>query len=145
MDAHLVADIKNAEGCNLRAYKDTLGNWTIGYGHLLDQDRDYSNYEITSEQAEQFLELDLAGAETSCTYLPEWKYLDTDCRKNAVIELVFNMGNSKWKLFAQTRLDIQNQTWQKAHDDLLRSLWASQVGPRRSGRLANYLLTGQYP
>lgn len=145
MDPRLIKDVKNAEGCNLRAYKDSLGYWTIGYGHLLpDQEKNWADYEITADEAEQFLISDLAGAETSCTYLPEWKYLDTDCRKNAVMELYFNLG-SKWKLFAQTRLDIQNGNWQKAHDDLLHSLWAKQVGVNRSTRLAGYLLTGQYP
>lgn len=145
MDPRLINDIKNAEGCNLRAYKDTLGYWTVGYGHKLEnQDHNYSDYSITSDEAQDLLESDLGGAETSSTYLSEWNYLNTDCRKNAVIELVFNMGLSTWKHFAQTRLDIQNQNWQKAHDDLLNSLWAKQVGPSRSNRLANYLLKGQY-
>lgn len=144
MDARLIKDIKQAEGYSLKAYRDTEGYWTIGYGHLLDQEKDYTNYTITAEEAESFLESDIAGAETSLTYLSEWNYLDTPCRKNAVIELVFNLGLSKWKYFAKTRLDIQNKNWQSAHDDLLKSMWAKQVGPTRSNRLANYLLTGQY-
>lgn len=143
-DPRLIADIKNAEGCNLRAYKDTLGYFTIGYGHLLlDQTKNYSDYEITSDFAENLLGEDIEKARSICIFLPEWKSLDTECRQNAVVELVFNMG-SKWKLFAQTRLDIQNKNWQKAHDDLLNSLWSKQVGPKRSNRLATYLLTGEY-
>lgn len=144
MDPRLVADIKKSEGCSLTAYKDTLGFWTIGYGHFLDQSQDWTGHEITQQHAEDYLESDLAGAETSCTYLSEWKYLDTPCRRNAVVELVFNMGSSKWKHFAKTRLDIQNKNWKAAHNDLLDSLWAKQVGPTRSKRIATYLLEGQY-
>lgn len=145
MDPRLVRDIKQSEGCELVAYRDILGYWTIGYGHLLDQDEDWTGHTITQEQAEAYLESDLAGAETSCTYLSEWKYLDTPCRQNAIVELVFNMGLSKWKHFAKTRLDIQNKNWHIAHDDLLDSLWAKQVGKTRSDRIADYLRTGQYP
>lgn len=144
MNPRLINDLKNSEGCSLRAYKDTLGYWTVGYGHLLpDQTKNYSDYTVTANFAEVLLTEDIAKAQSSCVVLPEWKSLDTECRQNAVIELVFNLG-SKWRLFAQTRLDIQNKNWQKAHDDLLSSLWAKQVGPTRSNRLANYLLTGEY-
>lgn len=144
MDVRLVRDIKQSEGFSLKAYRDSLDYWTVGYGHLLDKTKDWTGFTITQEQAENYLESDIAGAETSCTYLPEWKDLDTPCRQNAVIELVFNMGLSKWKYFAKTRLDIQNNNWQSAHDDLLKSMWAKQVGPTRSNRIANYLLKGQY-
>lgn len=146
MDPRLIADIKNAEGCNLRAYKDTLGYWTIGYGHKLTIvaiNLPSQFQEITQAQADEFLAGDLAIAQGRAQALPEWKFLDTSCRQNAVIELEFNMAG-KWKLFAETRLDIQNQNWQKAHDDLLNSLWAKQVGQTRSNRLANYLLEGTY-
>lgn len=144
MDPRLIADIKQSEGYSLKAYRDPRDYWTIGYGHFLDQTKDWTGHTITAEEAEHLLELDIAGAETSCTYLSEWSYLDTPCRQNAVIELVFNIGLSKWKFFAKTRLDIQNKNWQSAHDDLLKSMWAKQVGPTRSNRLANYLLTGKY-
>lgn len=144
MDPLLVADIKQAEGLSLVAYKDSLGFWTVGYGHLLpNQNYDWSGYTIDLATAEKFLETDLAQAQHVCTTLPEWPCLDSAARRNAVIELEFNMGG-KWKLFAKTRLDIQHKNWQAAHDDLLDSLWATQVGPVRSNRLAKYLLTGAY-
>lgn len=144
MDPLLVADIKKAEGFSLKAYKDSLGFWTVGYGHLLpNQNYDWSEYTIDQETADKLLEADLIQAQYVCTTLPEWPRLDSQCRRNAVIELEFNMGG-KWKLFAKTRLDIQNKDWQAAHDDLLDSLWAKQVGPVRSNRLAKYLLTGAY-
>jgi lysozyme len=144
MDARLVQDVKQAEGYSLTAYKDSLEFWTIGYGHLLpDQSKDWTGYTITQDQANAYLEADLAHAKAMCTDLPEWTSLDTPCRQNAVIELEFNMGG-KWKSFIKTRSAIQAKNWQAAHDDLLDSLWAKQVGPTRSNRIANYLLTGDY-
>jgi lysozyme len=143
MDLDLVRDIKTAEGFSLTAYKDSLGLWTIGYGHLMDQTKDWTGFTTTQNQADGTLIADITNAQTKAEKLSEWSCLDTPCRQNAVIELVFNMGD-KWKQFAQTRLDIQNKNWQKAHDDLLDSLWAKQVGAVRSTRLARYLLTGRY-
>lgn len=145
MDQRLVADVKLAEALDLTTYKDSLGYWTIGYGHLLpDQSKDYKNYTITKDQAEAYLDSDLTQAMQRCMHLIEWPYLDTLCRQNAVIELEFNMAG-KWVKFYKTRLAIGNQDWKGAHDGLLDSLWAKQVGKTRSERLANYLLNGQYP
>lgn len=145
MDLRLVKDIKQSEGCELKAYQDTLHYWTIGYGHLLpNQEKDWTGYTITQEQADAYLMDDLAQAQARCFHLIEWPKLDTPCRQNAVIELEFNMGG-KWVKFYKTRLDIGNQDWQAAHDDLLKSLWAKQVGKTRSDRIADYLLTGKYP
>jgi len=143
MDAHLLQDVKNAEGCRLKAYKDSLGYWTIGYGHLLDQDKDWQGYTITQDNAEAWLINDLQETYLRCTHLPEWASLDTLCRQNAIIELMFNMGG-KWLKFYKTRLDISHQDWKSAHDDLLNSLWAQQVGKARSERIAKYLLEGYY-
>lgn len=145
MDARLVKDIKQAEGDRLKAYKDSLGYWTIGYGHLLpNQTISWADHTITQEQADSYLEEDLEQAQARCMHLVEWPSLDTPCRKNAVIELEFNMAG-RWIKFYKTRLDIGNKDWQAAHDDLLKSLWAKQVGKTRSERIAGYLLTGQYP
>jgi lysozyme len=145
MDPRLVADIKGSEGYKLTAYRDSLGYWTIGYGHLLpDQTKDWYGYTITQAQADTYLDQDLTQAQARCMHLVEWPSLDTPCRQNAVIELEFNMAG-KWIKFYKTRLDIGNQDWKAAHDDLLNSLWAKQVGSTRSNRIANYLLTGQYP
>lgn len=144
MDPRLVKDIKQSEGCELKAYRDTLKYWTVGYGHMLDPTKDWTGYTITQEQADAFLADDLNQAQSRCMHLIEWPKLDTPCRQNAVVELEFNMAG-KWVKFYKTRLDIGNQNWQAAHDDLLISLWAKQVGPTRSNRLANYLLTGKYP
>lgn len=134
-----------AEGCILHAYQDSLGFWTIGYGHLLHpQSKDWTNYTITQAQADDLLSKDIDIARNYAETLPEWGCLDTLCRQNAIIELVFNMGLVKWRQFVKCRADISDQDWQGAHDELLNSQWAVQVGAGRSQRLATYLLKGSY-
>lgn len=140
----LLADVKSAEGCRLQAYRDTLGNWTVGYGHLLPKGRDWAGTAWTQDQAGSQLEKDLEASGIAVAQaLPEWDVLDTDARQNALCELCFNMGVGHWRAFAETRAAIQRKDWLAASTGLLDSLWAKQVG-LRADRLASYLLTGSF-
>lgn len=140
----LHSDVSAAEGLRLYAYKDSLGYWTGGYGHLLDQTTDWTGVVFTQEQADLWLAADLVLAAGEAAELTEWTALDTDARQNAYVELVFNMGEKHWLAFKQTRNAVLQKQWQTAHDQLLDSLWAHEVGPHRSQRIANYLLTGEF-
>ena len=145
IDPRLEADLAGAEGSRLYAYRDSEGNWTIGRGHLLlPQSHDWRGYTITAAEEETLFDSDILVATAFAQRLPEWPALDTDCRRNAVIELCFNLGG-KWLGFVLCRAAIERHDWQAAHDQLLNSLWAREVGSERSNRLADYLLTGEYP
>lgn len=142
-DQRLVHDVQLAEGCKLVAYKDTLGFWTIGTGHKLEAGIDWEGHEITQETADELLSQDLDRADEQVQNLPEAAGLNS-CRTNALIELVFNMGLHGWIGFSHCRDAIGRAMWGPAKLELLSSKWAAQVGPARSGRIANYLLTGSY-
>jgi lysozyme len=144
-DPRLLADLRRAEGCSLTAYRDSLGNWTIGYGHLLPDPPPWTS--ISQDTANTLLAQDVAARCAQVDTLPEWSSLDTPCRQNAVIECVFNLGLGHWQReFPGTRSALISQDWQAAHDKLLQSpLWIQQVGLGRVTRLAQYLLNGQYP
>lgn len=135
----LVKDVKASESCRLVAYQDTLGFWTVGWGHRVPGPCTWSQ-----EQADKQLLLDLSTAEGQAAVLPEWQYLDTDARQNAAIELVFNMGCSHWRMFAKARHSICIKDWQGAHDGLLNSVWADEVHETRANRLAGCLLSGVF-
>jgi GH24 family phage-related lysozyme (muramidase) len=145
IDLRLQADIQTAEECRLIAYLDTMGYWTIGWGHKLPLGRDWTGTTWTQAQADAQLMTDITAAAQDCLSLQEWPFLDTPCRQNAVIELVFNMGRMTWQTFFRTRQAIKAHDWQTAHDQLLASKWEVQVHATRADRIANYLLTGQYP
>jgi GH24 family phage-related lysozyme (muramidase) len=154
LDSRLLTDIMAAEGCPTDpisklpvAYKDGLGNFTAGYGHLLDQSIDWTGCTWTWEMVKGWLSTDVQQDATRAAQLSEWPALDTPCRKNAVIECLFNLGASHWTSeFPATRRSIAAKDWQGAHDHLLASpLWIKQVGLARVTRLADYLLWGAYP
>jgi GH24 family phage-related lysozyme (muramidase) len=148
MDLRLISDVSAAEGRKLFAYRDTLGNWTAGVGHLLQpQSKDWTGFVITPAQSNSWLADDLATKQSECEGLLEWKSLNTPCRQNAMIECVFNLGVGHWTAeFPKTRASLLAQDWPAASDHLLASpKWIAQVGEGRVQRLANYFFYGVYP
>lgn len=148
IDPRLDHDIRWAEDPNgkpvLKAYRDSLGYWTAGTGHLLlPQDKDWEGYTITLEQAEAWLDKDIEAAHEMAFKLPEWASCDTRCRCNALVELCFNMG-TRWLEFHEARAAWLAKRWNEAADQMAASLWAKQVGSR-AVRLEGYVRTGQYP
>ena len=143
IDPRLLADVKGSEGCRLVAYKDTFGNWTVGYGHKLQDGPDWEGYEIGQDAADALLALDLDGATEQAYHLPEAAGLNP-VRLNALTELVFNMGYGKWLTFEKCRRALAQGAFLTAKVELLNSKWAIEVGKARSERLAEMLHTGVY-
>ena len=82
----LIDYLKKAEGCRLTAYQDSVGVWTIGYGHtkgVKPGDR------ITQYQAEQFLREDLATFEAAAMKV---RNVATQGRFDAVVDFMYNLG-----------------------------------------------------
>ncbi len=146
IDPCLVADIQKAERLELEAYPDTNGFWTIGWGHKLPvRAAGWKGLVWTRERADMQLVADILEAGHGALVLPEWIYCDTRARRNALVELVFNMGATKWQTFIKTRTGLRLQNWKTVSDELKASAWYQQVGSRRGDRLRDYFLTGCYP
>ena len=146
IDRRLAVDIDAAEGDRLEAYQDTEGNWTAGRGHLLPRPapgRTWAGFTVPQSTSDGWFSADLMNAMHLAERWGEYESCDTDCRKNALTEIAFNMG-SRWTQFGPTRDAIKAQQWQIVHDHLLASLWAKQVHGRAT-RIAGYFLTGEYP
>jgi|SRR6185312_4402334 len=147
----LLADLRRDEGLRLRAYPDPLSGgepWTIGYGHTGSDVHPSTVW--TPEEAETSLEQDAAHAcDLLDRYAHWWRFLDP-VRQDAMANLCFNMGwlsrDGKHGLgtFHHTLAAIQLHQWQEAHDGLLASAWAKEVG-QRAQRIAHMILTGERP
>lgn len=79
--------IKRFEGLRLKAYLDSVGVPTIGYGHTKTARMGQT---ITAERAEELLRLDLADAERAVERLVK-VYL-TDNQFAALVSFTFNLG-----------------------------------------------------
>lgn len=128
--------VKEHEGYRSRAYKDSVGVWTIGYGTNLQ------TLEIDEALASKWLEERLEAADRFARTLPEWLVMD-DPRRAVIVEMIYNLGPAGYVLFANTRRAMQERDWERAAHGMLASKWAKQVG-RRAARLAEQMRTGIY-
>jgi GH24 family phage-related lysozyme (muramidase) len=147
IDRRLAVDLDAAESDKLTAYQDTLGNWTCGRGHLMPRPapgRSWEGFTVIQSTSDRWFCTDIMNAMRLASKWPELESCDTDCRKNALYEIAFNMG-ARWGTFVHARAAIKSQDWQTSHDQLLNSAWAKEVHEGRAERIANYFLTGRYP
>ncbi len=132
--------IKYFESLKLEAYQDSVGIWTIGWGHTGDKPNDGTIFEgrkITQGEAEQFLADDLAEFEKAVTNL-----VDVDLNDNqfsALVSFAFNLGSGN--LGSSTLLKLLNNKdyfnsskefvrWSKAGGDRLRGLVRRRLSER---------------
>jgi GH24 family phage-related lysozyme (muramidase) len=131
LDHQLLVDVDAAEKDELTAYLDTLGNWTIGRGHLMPKTlpgKTWEGFTIAQSVSDRYFNGDLLNALIHAKALPEFGACDTQARQNALTEICFNMGG-KWSAWGPTRHAITTQDWQTVHDHLLNSLWAQEIQP----------------
>jgi lysozyme len=101
ISAEGLALIKKFEGCELEAYQDAVGVWTIGYGHIKGVKEGMT---ITKEQAEEMLLEELVEYEN---YVLEAVNHQLDqCMFDALVSWTYNLGPSN--LNASTMLKVLN-------------------------------------
>lgn len=79
--------IKHFEGVRLNAYQDSVGVWTIGYGHTKGV---HAGMKITETEAENFLKQDLATFEAGVSNLV--KVSVNQDQYDALVSFAFNLG-----------------------------------------------------
>jgi len=140
----LLKSIKDHEGYRALPYKDSLGFWTIAWGHLLEDDLMPSDIttigalldRITdSATHEGWLEDDVDNAhELAMRWLGfMWNDLG-EVRKEVVTEMAYQLGTRLTK-FNKFRAAIADHDWGTAANEMLDSLWHTQT-PKRAQELA---------
>ena len=121
----LIDVIKRFEGCRLTAYQDSVGVWTIGYGHTVGVKK---GDRITQYQADQFLREDLAKFEAVAT---KTRGVNTQGRFDAVTDFCYNCGQAN---FASSTLkkyiESGRSTWE-IQEQFLR--WVNAGGRKLGG------------
>lgn len=132
--SELMASIRRHEGWRDKAYQDSEGIWTIGYGTNLQE------LCIDKELGDTWLKKGVEEAQRAATRFPEYELL-SDVRKDVLVEMVYNMGPSRTASFKKMLLAIRDGDWKEAAVQMLDSKWASQVG-QRARTLAKQMETG---
>lgn len=137
------------EGKRLTPYRDSLGNWTVGVGHLLignelerfvDPATGDARKTLTEAECGDLLLGDIVDAEHNLNrLLPGWRGLD-DVRQRALINLSFNLGSRLGKFVGFLRC-VGDDQWEQAASHLKNSRWWGQV-KSRGPRIAHMIETG---
>lgn len=122
--------IKHFEGCELVAYRDSVGVWTIGYGHTSNagDPQVTSGLRITQEQAETILARDLVKYEAAVE-----RWVKVPLNENefaALVSFTFNLGEGSLSESTLLRLLSRGQR-SKAADEFPR--WVMAGGKRLEG------------
>lgn len=96
--------IKHFEGCELTAYQDAVGVWTIGWGHTGPEVR--AGLTITQSEADQLLDRDLDRFEEAVDRLTRGRA--TPDQFAAMVSLAFNVGAGDGGLKTSTLLRMHN-------------------------------------
>lgn len=104
LSAYGLQQIKNHEGRRLYKYKDAVGLWTIGYGHLIKKGENFDKG-ITEDQAILLLKQDIAEFEKTVNYAVQVPL--TQNQFDALVSLCFNIGQYSFK--SSTLLKLLNR------------------------------------
>lgn len=116
-------------------YKDLTGHETIGYGRNLRING------ISQDEALILMENDLMKAEEELwKTFPGYEKL-SDARKVVLIDMAFNLGIEGFMQFRGMILAIDANDFDKAAEEMLESLWATQT-KSRAIQLAMIMRTG---
>ena len=135
----LVDQIKRQERLRLKAYRDKLRNWTVGYGHTPA----FPGQTITEAEAESWLMQDLAAAQTYLLTALPWCSSLAVPRYCVLWNMTFNMGIAHLLEFRLMLAAVRNKDWNEASRQMLDSLWARQVKDRAI-ELAEQMQTGNW-
>lgn len=124
MNDGLIKALKKHEGYRKFPYKCTAGKITIGIGRNLD------DVGISEAEAEILLSSDICKATLNISKI----FLGFDGfsvnRQIALIDMMFNLGKSKFLGFKKMIMAIKNNDWEEAASQAMYSKWHSQVGNR---------------
>ena len=121
----LIAAIKKFEGVRLTAYQDSVGVWTIGFGHTAGVKK---GDKITEYQAEQFLREDLKKFEAVAD---KCKRITTQGRYDAILDFIYNLGTAKWNDSTLKKyIESDKATWE-IQEQFLR--WVNAGGKKLGG------------
>jgi lysozyme len=129
------------EGRVAHVYKDSLGYWTIGVGHLVDPRK---GGKLPEHIIDALLEWDIAEHWHELVERAPWVRELDDVRQAVLLDMAFNLGVTGLLGFHTTLKLVRLRRFVSASVQMLDSKWAGQV-KGRAIRLSKMMETGQWP
>lgn len=119
--------IRRFEGFRANPYLCPGGYWTIGYGNVIKNPKDFP-YSLTEDEAREFLAADVIKAERAVLRLITVPL--TDGQFDALVSFTFNLGSG-----ALQRSTLRRKVNREEHEDVLGELrkWVWAGGKKLGG------------
>ena len=135
----LIETLRRHEGVSKWAYEDHLGYITVGVGRCLDPE---AGLGLSDKEIDYLLQNDIERCYKELDCLSWFPDLDP-VRQEALVNMVFNLGLTRFLQFKKTLAYLAEGKYHEAADEMLDSKWARQV-KNRAIELSEMIRTGQY-
>lgn len=127
----LIEQLKIDEGKKLVVYKDTLGNLTVGVGHLvIKKDNLKLGDKITETKCNDLLSSDLVITVKNCYKLfPNFDQFP-ETLQQIIANMMFNLGYAGLSQFKRFIKGVNTKDYALAAESMEQSLWYKQTGIR---------------
>lgn len=131
-DKDIKSMIIKHEGIRYKPYKDSLGLWTVGVGHLIGDGKSLPsqwNRALSHNEVMELFDTDYEHHKQAAQNIPGYTQMNRNGQA-ALIDLTFNMGPKWYKKWPNLMKQFQAQDYSGAADNLANSKWARQVKGR---------------
>lgn len=135
----LIETLRRHEGVETHVYKDHLGLETIGVGRCIAP----GSLGLSNDEIDYLLANDIKRCEAELSRTFNWYDGLDSVRKEAMINLCFNLGLTRLSGFKNALADMEAGNYESAANNFLDSRWAQQVKGRAT-EVTNMIRTGGY-
>ena len=140
MSDKLIEMLKRHEGVESHAYKCSENKITIGVGRNVDKS---GGLGLSDDEVDYLLQNDINRVSGELNSEYEWFAGLDDVRQDAMIDISFNLGQTRLRAFKNALAAMAKGDWRAAADEFMDSRWSGQVG-NRAKELTEMIRTGQY-
>jgi len=136
----LLAMLKRHEGVESHAYECSEGKITVGVGRNIDAE---GGIGLSEEEIDFLLQNDIQRCIVELSSEYDWFRDLDDVRKDAMVDIAFNLGITRLRLFKRALAAMAVGNYKEASTEFLDSKWAKQVGSRAL-ELTDMIASGEY-
>ena len=136
----IIEMLRKHEGVEKYAYKCTADKVTIGVGRNIDKS---SSMGLSDDEIDYLLSNDIKRVSAELIRAFPWYSELDEVRKDAMIDMCFNMGLPRLSKFKNSLAAMANGDYDIAAIEFLDPNWAKQVGSR-SITITDMIRSGEY-
>lgn len=135
----LIKMLKRHEGVRSKVYMCSANFETIAVGRNISE----SGLGLSTDEIDYLLNNDINRVREELTDEYFWFPALNDARQAAMIDISFNLGATKLRLFVLALEAMANEKFDLAADEFMNSKWATQVG-NRAFEVTDMIRSGQW-